>query len=79
VPAALLGRVVATMRFLLFGTIPLGGLLGGALAGWVGVRGAMWVLMAGTLVMPLLLVLSPLRRLRDLPVRADAAGVREPA
>jgi hypothetical protein len=79
VPAGLLGRVVATMRFLLFGTIPLGGLLGGALAGWIGVRGAMWVLMAGNLVMPLLLVLSPLRRLRDLPVRAAAAGLREPS
>jgi predicted MFS family arabinose efflux permease len=67
VPAALIGRVVATMRFLLFGTIPLGGLLGGALAGWIGVREAMWVLVAGNLLMPLLLIASPLRRLRDLP------------
>jgi MFS family permease len=67
VPPALLGRVVATMRFLLFGTIPLGGLLGGALAGWIGVREAMWVLVVGNLVMPLLLIASPLRRLRDMP------------
>ncbi len=67
VPPALIGRVVATMRFLLFGTIPLGGLLGGALAGSIGVREAMWVLVAGNLLMPLLLVASPLRRLRDMP------------
>lgn len=67
VPPQLIGRVVATMRFLLFGTIPLGGLLGGALAGWIGVREAMWVLVIGNLVMPLLLIASPLRRLRDMP------------
>jgi MFS family permease len=67
VPPDLIGRVVATMRFLLFGTIPLGGLLGGALAGWIGVREAMWVLVVGNLAMPALLVASPLRRLRDMP------------
>jgi MFS family permease len=74
VPADLIGRVVATMRFLLFGTIPLGGLLGGALAGWIGVRPAMWVLVVGNLVMPLLLVASPLRRMRDMPATAQAAA-----
>ena len=67
VPAPLIGRVVATMRFLLFGTIPLGGLLGGALAGWIGVREAIWVLVAGGLLMPLILIASPLRKLRDMP------------
>jgi predicted MFS family arabinose efflux permease len=67
VPAPLIGRVVATMRFLLFGTIPLGGLLGGALAGWIGVREALWVLVAGNLLMPLILVASPLRSLREMP------------
>jgi MFS family permease len=86
VPPRLIGRVVATMRFLLYGTIPLGGLLGGALAGWIGVREAMWVLIVGNLVMPLLLVASPLRRLRDLPeapavatVPTAADGARTPA
>jgi MFS family permease len=67
VPAPLIGRVVATMRFLLFGTIPLGALLGGALAGWIGVREAIWVLVAGNLLMPLILIASPLRTLRDMP------------
>lgn len=77
VPPQLIGRVVATMRFLLFGTIPVGGLLAGALAGWIGVREAMWVLVAGNLVMPLFLIASPLRLLRDLPgAPAVAAGPR---
>lgn len=76
VPPDLLGRVVATMRFLLFGTIPIGGLLGGALAGWIGIRPAMWVLVVGNLAMPLLLVFSPLRRLRDLPAAPAMAAAR---
>jgi MFS family permease len=75
VPPALIGRVVATMRFLLFGTIPLGGLVGGALAGWLGVREAIWVLVAGNLLMPLLLILSPLRMLRDMPAAPVPAAV----
>lgn len=75
VPPQLIGRVVATMRFVLFGTIPLGGLLGGALAGWIGVREAMWVLVVGNLVMPLILIASPLRRLRDMPETPVPAAV----
>lgn len=75
VPPQLIGRVVATMRFLLYGTIPIGGLLGGALAGWIGVREAMWVLVVGNLVMPLLLIASPLRLLRDMPETPVVAAV----
>jgi MFS family permease len=75
VPPELIGRVVATMRFLLYGTIPIGGLLGGALAGWIGVREAMWVLVFGNLVMPVLLIASPLRRLRDMPETPAPATV----
>ena len=63
------------MHFVLFGTVPLGGLLGGALASWFGVRDAMWVLVAGNLVMPLLLVASPLRGLRDMPTAPAPAAV----
>lgn len=41
VPGPLLGRVIATYRFVSFGTIPLGGLLGGFLGQVFGVRAAM--------------------------------------
>jgi hypothetical protein len=33
------------MRFLIFGTSPLGALLGGALGSWLGVRPALWILL----------------------------------
>jgi MFS family permease len=42
-PPELLGRMNATMRFLLWGSMPLGGLLGSALGATIGVRGALWV------------------------------------
>ncbi|MDP9116587.1 MAG: MFS transporter [Actinomycetota bacterium] len=73
-PPAILGRVVASMRFVLFGTMPLGALLAGALASALGPRTAMWVLTAGTLLPALVLTASPLRALRDLPPSAAPAA-----
>jgi MFS family permease len=66
-PPEMLGRVVATMRFLLFGTIPLGALAAGGLASTVGVRTAVLVVLAGNLISSVLLYASPLRTMRDLP------------
>lgn len=72
-PPEVLGRVVATMRFVLFGTMPLGALFGGSLATWIGVRAAVWVLTAGLVLPGLILLFSPLRRIRDLPQQPPAA------
>ncbi|MBC2878714.1 MULTISPECIES: MFS transporter [Streptomyces] len=66
-PDALLGRMNATLRFLVWGTMPFGALVGGAVAGAYGARAAVWLCAAGFLLVPLPLLLSPLRRLRDLP------------
>jgi MFS family permease len=71
-PPALLGRVVASMRFVLFGTMPLGALLGGTLAEVLGPRPAVWVLLIGNLAPVAVLVLSPLRTMRDLPEHPPA-------
>lgn len=66
-PQNLLGRMNATMRFFVWGTLPLGGFLGGLLAEHVGVRGALWVSTCGAILALVPLTLSPLRRLRALP------------
>ncbi|MEU6478088.1 MFS transporter [Streptomyces sp. NPDC047017] len=66
-PPRLLGRMNATLRFLMWGTLPLGALIGGALAQSFGPRTALACCAAGFLVVPLPLLLSPLRRMRDLP------------
>ncbi|MFE7562622.1 MFS transporter [Kitasatospora sp. NPDC057500] len=66
-PPRLLGRMNATMRFLVWGTLPLGALLGGTVADASGPRTALWLCAAGFVVIPVPLLLSPLRALRDLP------------
>jgi MFS family permease len=66
-PPGLLGRMNATMRFLVWGTMPLGGLLGGVLGSAIGVRGTLLVAAAGGSLAFLPVFLSPLRRMRELP------------
>jgi MFS family permease len=66
-PERLLGRMNATMRFLVWGTMPLGGLLGGALAAVAGVRPVLWSAAAGMALSFLPVLLSPLRAMRQLP------------
>jgi MFS family permease len=43
VPPRMLGRMNASRRWLVWGTIPLGSLLGGAISAWIGVRTALFV------------------------------------
>lgn len=66
-PDRLLGRMNASIRFMVWGTIPLGALAGGVLGTLIGVRSTMWVGAIGDTLAALPLLLSPLRRLRDLP------------
>jgi len=42
-PPPMLGRMNATMRFAMWGSMPLGGLIGGALGQLLGVRTALWI------------------------------------
>jgi MFS family permease len=69
-PDRLLGRMNASIRFLVWGTLPLGGLLGGALGELIGLRATLLVGAVGLVLAPLWLLASPLRRMRDLPAAA---------
>ncbi|MDS0139707.1 MULTISPECIES: MFS transporter [unclassified Amycolatopsis] len=73
-PDRLLGRMNASVRFVVWGTIPLGGLLGGALGEGLGLRGALWVAVAGEAASVLWVVCSPLRHMRDLPTEAKTGS-----
>lgn len=66
-PPEMLGRVSSGIRFVMYGTVPVGSLLGGALGMAVGDRDALWILYAGNALCALLLLKGPLRTLRDLP------------
>ncbi|MER6202485.1 MFS transporter [Streptomyces sp. NPDC001586] len=73
-PPRLLGRMNATLRFLMWGTLPIGALVGGAVAEASGARAALWICAIGFLAVPLPLLLSPLRRMRELPEGVHSEG-----
>ena len=56
VPAPLLGRVSASLRFISWGSMPIGGLVGGALADAIGIRNTLWVACIGFVLVVLLLL-----------------------
>jgi MFS family permease len=72
-PPALLGRVNATMEFTMWAVMPVGAVLGGGLATWLGLRETVFVAGAGPCLAALWVVCSPLRRIRDF---ADFVGPR---
>jgi MFS family permease len=65
-PPELLSRVMATVRFVSWGAIPVGGLIAGALAGALGGRTTLLLVAGVTALAPLALLLSPVREVRDL-------------
>jgi MFS family permease len=74
-PPRLLGRMNASVRFIVYGTMPLGGLLGGVLGEWLGVTTTLWIAAIGGFVAYLPVVLSPLMGMADLPDEWDAGRV----
>ena len=79
-PTAMQGRMNATMRFIVWGTIPIGSILGGTIATLVGLREAIWVGAIGAFLAIIPLLVTPVRTLREMPTPAEdpedpAAGV----
>ena len=68
----------SVMRFMVWGTIPIGTLLGGALATWIGLRETIVIGAVGGGLSFLWLLLSPQRHLHEMPEPIDDAVV-EPA
>jgi MFS family permease len=66
-PPRLQGRMNSVMRFIVWGTIPLGTLAGGGLASWLGLREAIVIGGIGTGLAILWIVFSPQRHLREMP------------
>jgi hypothetical protein len=60
----------AATRWIIWGVMLLGGLLGGALGALIGVRPSMWLAIIGTWAAGFWIFFSPLRSVRDLPVAA---------
>lgn len=79
-PAGMLGRVTASMRFLVQGAVPLGAVLAGVLGNNLGNRTTLWIA-AGALLLAAatLCCASPLRQHRALPTALASDGIRHKA
>ena len=82
-PERMQGRMNATMRFIVWGTIPIGAIVGGAIATAVSIPAAIWIGAIGSFLAVIPLLVTPVRRLRDMPTPAGdeptaGAGVVEP-
>ncbi|GAB3614037.1 MFS transporter [Humibacter ginsengisoli] len=75
-PPPLLGRMNASIRFVVWGVIPISGVVTGALGAWIGVVPTMWVGCVCGLLGCGIVVFSPLSRLRRLPDAGDAVTDR---
>ena len=72
-PHHLLGRVTVSMHLLNYGTIPLAAVLAGAIGARYGVATAIVVMTAWLALTPLILLIGPIRRRRDLPAAPAAS------
>ena len=66
-PDYLLGRMNATMRFVVWGVLPIGGLIGGVIGTSIGLRPTLWLAVAGQVLAGGWLLASPMRHMRDFP------------
>lgn len=71
VPVELQGRLNATMRFLVWGTIPVGSMVGGVLGEILGLHTAIGISAVGGTLAFLWVLLSPVRRITEIPRRND--------
>ncbi len=76
-PPGMRGRINATMRFAVWGTIPVGSFLGGVLGARVGLLATLWIAALGGQTAVLWIVLSPVRALHRVPM-TDAALTANP-
>ncbi|MEU4224874.1 MFS transporter [Nonomuraea sp. NPDC026600] len=70
-PPELLGRMNASIRWMIRGAMPIGGLLAGILGAWLGARATLAVAVTCSWLAVLWLVFSPLRGQREMPVTPD--------
>ncbi len=68
VPAGLRGRVMTVMQVVNFGTMPVAGVVAGWLGGVLGVRETILLMAAVHCLATWSILVSPLARLRELPV-----------
>ncbi len=70
-PKPLLGRMNASIRFIVWGSMPVGSFLGGVLGQQYDVRTVFWIAVGGAGLAALPVLLSPLTTMREMPQELD--------
>jgi MFS family permease len=70
-PRPLLGRMNASIRFIVWGTMPIGSFVGGVLGATFSIRAVLWISVAGALVAAFPVLFSPLISMGKMPVELD--------
>ena len=79
-PPTMQGRMNATMRFIVWGTIPVGSILGGIIATALGLHTAIWIGGIGSFLAVIPLLISPVHTLKTMPEPVeDAPGTAAPS
>jgi MFS family permease len=76
-PPRLLGRMNASVRFMVWGTMPIGAFLGGVLGSTVGLRPTLWIAGAGCFGAFVWIWLSPVPAVRTIPTVAELAEIAD--
>lgn len=74
-PRRLLGRMNASIRFVVWGVMPISALLAGGLGSWIGTVPTLWIGAVGGVLSALPVIIGPFWGMRELP---DAAPADEP-
>ncbi len=78
-PERMQGRMNATMRFIVWGTIPIGSIIAGGLGTVIGILPTIWIGVIGGAFAMIPLLLAPVRGLRELPASPEAWAEAEAA
>jgi MFS family permease len=70
-PGRMQGRMNATMRFIVWGTIPAGQMLGGAMASMFGTSVALWLGATGVVLSFVPVLVSDVPSIRDMPAQLE--------
>lgn len=66
-PPRMLGRMNASIRFVVWGVMPIGALLAGLLGTWIGTVPTLWIGAIGELLAGLFVITGPFWKMRELP------------
>jgi hypothetical protein len=69
-PAHIRGRISTSIQVVNYGAIPVGAVLAGLLARNLGTRPTLWIMLVGLTLSSALLLIGPMKLMRDLPAAA---------